>query len=148
MTQRLTSTNLAAAHSVGPPSADALSLELLAAFALCVTAGVHIADVSGKLEESTYIGLGFILGPIAAALLAAVLLIAGNRMVGWLIGAGVSGGTAVGYILSRTTGLPNARDDIGNWSEPIGVVSLIAEGAVILCLAVAAMSGGPDRSQG
>jgi len=37
----------------------------------------------------------------------------------------------VGFILSRTTGLPNASDDIGNWTEPLGLASLFVEGAVI-----------------
>ena len=143
---QLTSTNMTAVRSVGRQAVGSLSFELIAAFALCVTAGVHIADVSGKLEETTYIGLLFILGPIATAMLAAVLLVGPNPLVGWLLGAGVSAATAAGYILSRTTGLPNARDDIGNWGEPIGVLSLLSEGAVLLCLVAAAMRGGARES--
>ena len=38
----------------------------------------------------------------------------------------------VGYVLSRTTGLPGADDDIGNWTEPLGLASLWVEGAVLL----------------
>jgi len=38
----------------------------------------------------------------------------------------------VGYILSRTTGLPGADDDIGNWTDPLGLASLWVEGAVAL----------------
>ena len=37
------------------------------------------------------------------------------------------------YILSRTTGLPNATYDIGIWSEPLGLASLFVEGALV-CL--------------
>jgi hypothetical protein len=36
----------------------------------------------------------------------------------------------VGYILSRTTGLPGADDDVGNWTDPLGLASLWVEGAV------------------
>jgi hypothetical protein len=36
----------------------------------------------------------------------------------------------VGYVLSRTTGLPGADDDVGNWTEPLGLASLWVEGAV------------------
>jgi hypothetical protein len=38
----------------------------------------------------------------------------------------------VGYVLSRTTGLPGADDDVGNWTDPLGMASLWVEGAVAL----------------
>jgi hypothetical protein len=37
-----------------------------------------------------------------------------------------------GFILSRTTGLPGSDDDIGNWTDPLGLASLWVEGAVLL----------------
>jgi len=37
----------------------------------------------------------------------------------------------VGYVLSRTTGLPQSNDDIGNWSEPLGMASLFVEGSLV-----------------
>jgi hypothetical protein len=36
-----------------------------------------------------------------------------------------------GFVLSRTTGLPQATDDIGNWGEPLGIASMFVEGALI-----------------
>jgi hypothetical protein len=36
-----------------------------------------------------------------------------------------------GYVLSRTTGLPGATDDIGSWTEPLGLASLFVEGALV-----------------
>jgi hypothetical protein len=38
----------------------------------------------------------------------------------------------IGYVLSRTTGLPGADDDIGNWTDPLGLASLWVEGVVLL----------------
>jgi hypothetical protein len=38
----------------------------------------------------------------------------------------------IGFILSRTTGLPGADDDIGNWTDGLGLASLWVEGAVLL----------------
>ena len=35
------------------------------------------------------------------------------------------------FILSRTTGLPSAKDDIGNWSEALGVASMFVESTVL-----------------
>ena len=37
----------------------------------------------------------------------------------------------VGYVLSRTTGLPHSSDDVGNWSEPLGMASLFVEGFLV-----------------
>jgi len=37
-----------------------------------------------------------------------------------------------GYVLSRTTGLPGADDDVGNWTDGLGLASLWVEGAVLL----------------
>jgi hypothetical protein len=36
----------------------------------------------------------------------------------------------VAYALSRTIGLPLMADDVGNWLEPLGIVSVVTETAV------------------
>jgi hypothetical protein len=41
----------------------------------------------------------------------------------------------VGYVLSRSTGLPSDSGDIGNWSEPLGLVSMFVE-TLVIALAV------------
>jgi hypothetical protein len=52
--------------------------------------------------------------------------------LGWALAGLVSAGAFAGYCLSRTTGLPSASRTSGNWAEPSGVISLIAEGMVVL----------------
>jgi len=37
----------------------------------------------------------------------------------------------VGFAINRTTGMPGAMEDIGNWTEPLGMVSLLIEAAAI-----------------
>ena len=56
--------------------------------------------------------------------------------LGWFLAIGVAAGPLVGYILSRGPGLPNYDDDKGNWTEPLGLISLVVEG-VLLILAIA-----------
>jgi len=51
----------------------------------------------------------------------------------------------LGFVLTRTTGLPNARGDIGNWGETIALWSLLAEGLVAI-LAFAAITRARFRS--
>jgi hypothetical protein len=53
-----------------------------------------------------------------------------RAVAAFLIAAGLAASAAVGYVLSRTTGLPNATGDIGNWTEPLGLASLFVEAAV------------------
>ena len=49
----------------------------------------------------------------------------------WAAGAALAAGALVGYTLTRTTGLPQAHGDVGNWTEPLGLASLFVEGALI-----------------
>jgi hypothetical protein len=51
----------------------------------------------------------------------------------------------VGFVLTRTTGLPQARDDIGNWSEPLGLAALFVDGAVIAVAGYALVALDPER---
>lgn len=50
----------------------------------------------------------------------------------WAFALGVGAGPLIGYVLSRGPGLPNYTDDRGNWSEPLGIISLVAEGLLVL----------------
>jgi hypothetical protein len=68
---------------------------------------------------------------------AAVLLLANYAKRGWLLSLAVAAGPILGYVLSRGPGLPNYRDDIGNWTEPLGVISLIVEGVLLILAAIA-----------
>ena len=70
-----------------------------------------------------------------AVLTAAALLLAlASRLsaAAWTTAAiFVSAGPLLGYVLSRGPGLPDYDDDLGNWTEPLGVVSLLVESALL-----------------
>jgi len=125
--ERLTTTRPLTVHGI--------ARQALAAAGLVGVAIVHLLDTPGKFQETPYLGVMF-LGLIAASLLAAELLLRGGGSIGWLAGAGLAGATILGYVVSRTIGLPGApEDDIGNWSEPLGMVSLLVEAVVVwLCV--------------
>ena len=71
-----------------------------------------------------------------AGVLAAAVLLTNRARVGWFLSLGVAAGPIVGYVLSRGPGLPDYTDDIGNWAEPLGVVSLVVEGILLILAAV------------
>ena len=49
----------------------------------------------------------------------------------------LSSGAIVAFVLSRTVGLPQGADDIGNWTEPLGMASLFVEGSLVALSAAA-----------
>jgi hypothetical protein len=111
------------------------TLELAAIAGLAATIAIHVTELAGKVDEVTYLGFGYV-ALSAAAVVAIVMLAVGDRR-GWPLAAATTGSTLVGYVLTRTTGLPGSMDDIGNWSEPLAIWAMVAE-VVVCALAVAA----------
>lgn len=104
---------------------------------LCVAvAVVHVIDQDGIPGSKTpaYVGVGYWVLELVGVLTAVALLI-GWRPA-WFVAIGVAGGPLVGYVLSRGPGLPDYDDDRGNWTEPLGLISLAIEG-VLLIIAIA-----------
>ena len=104
----------------------------IAAVGLASIALVHLLDVPDKFDELPYIGVLFV-GLIITSLLLAEGMIRTDDLRVWLVAGVVSAATIVGYAISRTSGLPGDEgDDIGNWTEPLGLASLLVEGIVVL----------------
>jgi hypothetical protein len=104
----------------------------IAAVGLASIALVHLLDVPDKFDELPYVGVLFV-GLIITSLLLAEGMIRTDDMRVWLVAGVVSAATIVGYAISRTSGLPGDEgDDIGNWTEPLGLASLLVEGIVVL----------------
>lgn len=113
------------------PADTHLAPRALAAL-LCVgIASMHVIDQQGfpgtkapGYAQTLYYALE--LGGVGAA---GAMFLPGFRKR-WLLALGISLGPMVGFVLSRSTGLPNYSDDIGNWGEAVGIVSLILEGTL------------------
>jgi hypothetical protein len=106
-----------------------------AVVALAGVALIHVLDIPGKFTETPYMGVMYV-GLIAGSLLTAGALIRGSDSRAWLAAALLPLGAIVGYALSRTVGLPQATDDIGNWLEPLGLASLFVEGSLVTLAAL------------
>jgi hypothetical protein len=124
----------------GTPFALAWSLWLrLVAAVLCLAvATIHVLDQGGlAIRSPAYVGVGYLVLEVAATV-AAVLLVRSGAVLGWLLSVGAGAGPLAGYVLSRGPGLPGYTDDIGNWAEPLGLLSIVVEG-LLLALALAAI---------
>lgn len=90
---------------------------------------VHVVLTPMHLRETFYIGALFVIGN--ALLLAAIVLMAGQlrRRAGWWLGGAVCAGEFVGFVLSRTTGLPMGYHE--TWASApedyLGLFSLACE---------------------
>jgi uncharacterized membrane protein YfcA len=85
---------------------------------------IHLIDAPGDLQEAPYQGMLF-LANFFGALLAAIGIYRGNRW-GWSLGVLVAGGAFVGYVVSRTVGLPGLPVE-EEWLEPLGLLSVLVE---------------------
>lgn len=109
---------------------------LIGATALLTGAGLHLVFVPGY---SLPVLDGLFTVSAAGMVLAAVLLLAPAPRLGWLIGGTTAFLTFLGYILTRTTGLPGILTATGAWFYPLGIPSLIVE-AITFCLAIWALT--------
>lgn len=102
-----------------------------------VEIGIHAYLAPSHLEERPYIGVLFVVADVLLAGVLVSLLTGLVWPVGWLLGAGVCAGMFVGFVVSRTTGLPGYHESWGS-DHWLGVASLPPE-VVFVVSAVYAM---------
>jgi hypothetical protein len=105
-------------------------LRAVAVIGLAGVALIHLLDAHDTFASTPYKGWLFV-GLIAGSLASAAWLVRGSDSRAWSASALLSLGAIVGFVYSRTVGLPGSADDIGNWWEPLGLASLFVEGAVV-----------------
>lgn len=108
-----------------------VALAAVAAVLCLAVTGVHVIDQGGVpgSKGPGYIGIAYYLLEVSAVVIAVLLLLPRTRhsVLTWSIAFFVGLGPIVGYCLSRGPGLPDYTDDMGNWTEPVGVISLVVE---------------------
>ena len=124
-----------------------MPLLVVAAGLLIAIAIIHLQDQGGLLggESPTWLKYGYYLVEIGA-LISALSVIRG-KAIGWVLGLASSVGPFVGYILSRSVGVPGDPGDVGNWAYLLGTVSLLVEGSfaivAVVCLTRPYRTRGP-----
>jgi hypothetical protein len=116
------------------------TLRRAAAAALAVVGAIHIILSPEYFGEQAYIGVLFVLGGLVLLAFAARLWRA-DDVPSWLLGALTMAGMGVGFILSRTTGLPGFHES--EW-ELSGIVCLLLE-AGFVGTAARALGAGTTR---
>jgi hypothetical protein len=135
----------------GPHTLDPLHLIRETAARATIAVGlagiglIHLLDSIGKYSETRYLFWMYV-ALIAGSLATGAAVLFTRSRLPFLAAAGLAASALIGYVLSRTTGLPGATDDIGNWAEPLGLASLFVEGTV-LAASLAAQALLPAKSR-
>ena len=103
---------------------------------ILATGLIHVVDASESFADAAYLGWLFYANALAA-LIAAIGIWRGERAWGWHCGAGLAAVTLLGYLASRTVGLPQLPAEPDAWLEPLGVASLLAEAGFLMVYGLA-----------
>jgi uncharacterized membrane protein HdeD (DUF308 family) len=96
-----------------------------------IAAAAHVPVLAPHLTEAPYMGVLFVLLTVTCLAIASAALVCDSTLVYGL--AELTCGLAIaGYIVTRLVAFPHLSDDVGNWLEPLGVVSVLAEAIVVL----------------
>ena len=101
----------------------------VAVVGLAGVALIHVLDAHDTFVATPYKGWLYV-GLIVGSLTAAGALVRRSDPRAWAGAAALSVGAILAFVYSRTVGMPASADDIGNWTEPLGLASLFVEAAV------------------
>jgi NADH:ubiquinone oxidoreductase subunit 4 (subunit M) len=105
-------------------------LAALTAVALVTVTVIHLIDGPGSLSDQAYVGVLELCLAAACAPLAILLVMWPSRGV-WDTALALNVAALAVFLASRTIGLPGSTDDVGNWSQLLGVFNMAAEAMVI-----------------
>lgn len=137
-----------AQSTTGPtaPAMDSLVVRVVGLLGCLAVAAIHLIDQDGLpgSKDPAYVQTLYYVLEVAGVV-AAMLLLTHYRRWGWLLSLGVAAGPILGYVLSRGPGLPDYTDDIGNWAEPLGIISLVVEAILLILTATSLLTSRPHR---
>jgi hypothetical protein len=107
------------------------------ALAAAVAATAHVPVIAPHLDEAPYMGILFIVLTAACSVLAVAALVRDTAVV-YSLATLTCGLAIIGYAATRLVAFPMLADDVGNWMEPLGIVSIVSE-AVVVGAAVSAL---------
>jgi hypothetical protein len=113
-----------------PAPISEATARLLGVLGIVAIAVIHILDAAGTYQGTRYI-FWLYMAVIVGAIPVALLLLHWRSPLAWVGAAALALGPLVGYLLSRSIGLPGDADDVGNWLDTLGMVSLFVESGVL-----------------
>jgi hypothetical protein len=116
-------------------SVSEIAIRAVSALLALAVAGVHVADQGGITAFNSppdWLGWSYRIIEVGAVLTAIVLLLPWSAWLGWAAALLLGTGPFIGYLASRSIGVPGDPGDVGNWGDWVGTVALIVEAALII----------------
>jgi len=115
-------------------AAPEMAVRMVGALLALAIAAVHVADQGGisSFASPDWIGWGYRLIEVGGVLTAVLLLIPWTAWLGWAASLLLGVGPFIGYVASRSIGVPGVHGDVGDWGYWVGTVSLVIEAALIV----------------
>ncbi len=94
----------------------------------------HVNDQGGvaNFADPDWLGWGYRLIEVGGLLTAATLLLVGGWRPAWAPAALLGLAPFLGYIATRTVGLPGDSGDVGNWDDWGGTMALLFEASLFV----------------
>jgi hypothetical protein len=129
-----------------PDTAPAYVLRIVAALLALGIAAVHVADQGGvtAFTSPDWLGWSYRLIEAGGVATALALLLPRPAWPGWAAGVLLGIAPPLGYLASRTFGVPGDSGDVGNWGDWVGTVSLFLEAALFV-LSISMLMAGRRR---
>ena len=115
-------------------SATSVSAVLVGCVSALALLMIHTYLAPMHLEEQRYIGVLFLVASVLLGCVAVCLVIPAAQLLAWWSGAALCVGMALGYVASRTVGLPNGYQE--SWRDTWGTTCLVLEAVYLLALAL------------
>jgi hypothetical protein len=113
---------------------------------LVAAAGLaHVPVTAEHLREAPYVALSFLAFAIVGVVLAVVIWLRPSSTAVTTAGA-VCAAAVLTYAATRLVAFPQIGDDVGNWLEPWGVVSVALESLAVV-VSVLSRRGGAGASR-
>jgi hypothetical protein len=112
--------------------------------AVLVAAAAHLPVIRPHLDEAPYMGVLFVVLSAACVVLASVV-ISWDTPVVYALSVLTCGLAVIGYAATRLVAFPMLADDVGNWFEPLGLLSIASETVVVLTALGALARRSPRR---
>jgi hypothetical protein len=117
-----------------PAAAPAYVIRVVAALLALGIAAAHVADQGGvaAFTSPDWLGWGYRLIEAGGVATAVALLLPRPAWPGWAAGVLLGAAPFLGYLASRTVGVPGDAGDVGNWGDWVGTVSLFLEAGLFV----------------
>jgi hypothetical protein len=113
-----------------PIAISETAARLLGAITVLAIGLIHILDAAGTYHTTRWIFWAYI-ALIVASVPVALLLLHLASPLAWAAAAALAAGPFVGYLWSRSVGLPGDAPDVGNWLCTLGMAALFVEVALL-----------------